>query len=123
MVWEKGQSGNPHGRPRNAVMDELKKAIKQVEKEQNCRLLVHMVRKAYTSDLVMVALMKKILPDLQQIDTEINPSGGQISLIIQYPNGKQISPKEHAELNNGNNDKAIDNQIANQNNPVIPPTG
>ena len=54
--WQKGESGNPEGRPRKPEIEELRKAIKKVQDEQDSTLLEHLVKRAYQSDQVLIAL-------------------------------------------------------------------
>lgn len=66
MPFVKGQSGNPAGRQKGGYsIDALFKAIKRQErKEDRDRFLDHLVIRAYKNDKVLVAVAKKILPDL-----------------------------------------------------------
>ena len=71
--WVKGVSGNPNGRPPTAKseLDRLRDAVKLVEKEQGITLYAHFVRQAFEDNTVLVALAKKLVPDLKQIDSSI----------------------------------------------------
>lgn len=65
----KGQSGNPKGRPKNtSISEELRAAIKRVEAERGVSLFEHFVRRAYRSDAVLVAIMRKLVPDLKAME-------------------------------------------------------
>jgi hypothetical protein len=73
VPFKKGQSGNTKGRPKKglAAMDDLTRAIARCEKkEERLPLMEHYVDRAYNNDGLLIALMKKILPDLKQ--TEID---------------------------------------------------
>jgi len=67
-----GHTNNPNGRPRagSAFLDQLKEALKKVEKEKGKTLMRHMVERAFLEDTVMVALAKKLLPDLKEVDNK-----------------------------------------------------
>lgn len=70
--FKKGQTGNPKGRPRKGetAMDDLNRAIKKVEKEKRKDIYEHFLERAFENDAVLLALLKKKLPDLKQ--TELN---------------------------------------------------
>lgn len=85
MPFVKGQSGNPDGRPKKPEIEELRKAIKVVEKTKRKKLLRHFVERAYTNDKVLVALMKKILADVKFEERNLNiggQEGNPIGLIM-----------------------------------------
>lgn len=73
MPFQKGNTirGNTKGRPRKPEIEELRKAIEQVQKEKGEKLLTHFVRRAYVNDEVLKALAKKIVPDLTSISGEV----------------------------------------------------
>lgn len=71
--YKPGESGNPAGRPKGSTnrysIKNLMDAIAVVEKKEGKQLLQEFVGKAYEDKTVMIALMKKLLPDLKSIDT------------------------------------------------------
>ena len=86
MGMPKGRTGNPHGRPPagRAFIDQLNKALAKVEKEKKISLIEHAVRRAYVDDIVLNALLKKILPD--KIDNGEMFKGANIVLIRSNEN-------------------------------------
>lgn len=72
MPFKKGKSGNPKGRPRkgNSALEALEKAIKTVEKRKKKKLFALFVEKAYEDEKVLIALIKKVLPDLRHYEHE-----------------------------------------------------
>ncbi len=61
-------------------VDELKKAIEEVEKGEKTTLLKHFIGKAYTSEQVLIALIKKLVPDISI--TELSNSGSPINVFV-----------------------------------------
>jgi hypothetical protein len=50
------------------TLAELKEVIKTVEKQKKKLLLAQFVERAYEEDKVLIALMKKVVPDTQQVE-------------------------------------------------------
>ena len=71
MGLRKGQTNNPNGRPKKPEIEALRKAVKAVEKERGISLLKHFVEQAIDDKTVLVALMKKFLPDMKSQDINI----------------------------------------------------
>ncbi len=73
MVWKPGESGNPAGRGKGvkSELEKLREAVKQVEEKKGIRLYEHFVKKAFEDNSVLIALCKKLVPDLKQIDGSI----------------------------------------------------
>lgn len=61
--FQKGNPGGP-GRPKGSgYMSELKQAIKEVGVEKKKPFFKRVVERAYTSDSVMIAVLRKFVPD------------------------------------------------------------
>jgi len=60
--------GRPKGSKNKYSIKELMEAIKEVEVEKGESLLSTFVKKGYEDKTVMIALMKKLLPDLKSIE-------------------------------------------------------
>lgn len=81
----KGQSGNPAGAPKgwNKQRDLLFQALHEVEKEKKKTLMRHACEKAFVSEKVLIALLKKILPDMTHIEGDAGLSLTDIMALIQ----------------------------------------
>lgn len=65
----KGQSGNPAGRPKGTMQRTIMfKALEKVEKAQGLTIFEHAWKMAYTDTKVLVAMLKKIVPDMAYIE-------------------------------------------------------
>jgi len=63
---------NRNGRPKQPEIQELRDALDAAKKDKNKSILEHFVERAYTDDGVLVALVKKMLPDKNHLEAEIN---------------------------------------------------
>ena len=83
MAWKKGQSGNPAGRKKGSPnkRDALLDAIRQVQLKKGKKLLVHAVEQAYGDKTVLIALLKKIVPDMKELDVEVSGVIGLTQLL------------------------------------------
>jgi hypothetical protein len=72
--FTKGNPGKPKGAKSVFTIEILQEAVRTVEKEKRKSLFEHFVRQAFKDKQVLVALMKKFIPDRKQ--TEIEPGEG-----------------------------------------------
>jgi len=70
MPFKPGQSGNLNGRPRVPEIELFRKALAEVEATKKTTLLNHAVERAFKDDGVLIALLKKMLPD--KLETKID---------------------------------------------------
>ena len=93
--WKSGQTGNPRGRPKGKTpFEELKDAIKIVEKERRTKLYQHFVNTAFEDNTVLVALMRKLAPDMKQIESDVKfraEDAGVIVIPADKPEGSPVS--------------------------------
>ena len=84
--FKKGVSGNPAGKPKGALSEKtlLIKAIAKVEKKEKISLYEHFVKRALVSDMVLVALFKKLISD--KAGLELPNEGDSITLIYEPAN-------------------------------------
>lgn len=76
MAWKPGESGNPDGRPKGShnlvTQQEMMTALRNVEKKRKINLLERFFERALKSDAVLVAVMKKLVPDLKALDMRLD---------------------------------------------------
>ena len=74
MTWVKGQSGNMKGRPPAPEAEELRNALKKAKRKFGISLIDHCVQKAYENPKMAATILRKILPDLQHVEGQIDAS-------------------------------------------------
>lgn len=90
-MFKKGQINNPHGRPKAPEVEELRIALKAAKEKNNKSLIDHFVERAYSNDKVLVAVMKKLIPDIT-LSELTGPDGKPlIPPVVKYLG---IAPKE-----------------------------
>lgn len=80
--FTKGNPGKPKGATSHFTIAVLEDAIREVEKEKKKNLFKHFVKRALDDDGVLVALMRKLVPDLKQ--TTLEPGAGIEDLVRIY---------------------------------------
>ncbi len=69
--FKKGQSGNPAGRPKGTKERDLMMAAKaEVEAEKKKSIYKHAFEMAFEDKTVLIALLKKLVPDMAYIESE-----------------------------------------------------
>lgn len=76
MAWKRGESGNPKGRNKGTknlvTQQEFIQALRNVEKKRKINVLERFFERALKSDAVLVAVMKKLVPDLKALDMRLD---------------------------------------------------
>ena len=91
--WKKGESGNPAGRPKNSDAEELRIALdaaKHLEGDQS--LLESVCRRAYRSDALAIAILRKLLPDKTKSEVDENKT-----INIEIVNFAEIEDEEECQ--------------------------
>ena len=86
--WKPGVSGNPNGRPKGSrnvfSLTELKEAIAKVEKDKKKSFLEYAVERAYEEDKVLIALLSRLLPQVQEESDEEETAGHEIEFSVPH---------------------------------------
>jgi hypothetical protein len=63
------ESINCKGRPRRPEVEIFKEALQKLKEENGVDILEHAVMRSYKNDAVLIALMRKMVPDLSEVDS------------------------------------------------------
>jgi hypothetical protein len=61
--WKVGETGNPNGRPRKPEVELLREALETAKTKHGKHLIEHAIELAYKDNNVLIAILRKILPD------------------------------------------------------------
>lgn len=70
--WQKGQSGNPGGMKKGEFRRLLEKAIASSDAKEKLSLAEYTLKRARKSDMVLVALLRKLVPDLKHVEGKVD---------------------------------------------------
>ena len=89
MPFKSGKdwNGNAKGRPQAPEVKELRDAIRKVQKTKNKKLLEHFVEQAFEDKQVLIATIKKLVPDLSANDIIVEDN--TIRIVIDKPSKKK----------------------------------
>ena len=89
MPFQKGnQLGRAAtGRPRKPEIEMLRQAAAEVEAEEKVSLYKHAIKQAYKDNGVLIAIIKKFVPDITKSDIDVHVPKG---ITINFSDGKKI---------------------------------
>ncbi|NIP28941.1 MAG: hypothetical protein GWN55_04420 [Phycisphaerae bacterium] len=99
MGWKKGQSGNPSGRKRTQWRKLFDAAIEADAKKHGQSIFEYAIEQARKEPALLVAILRKCLPDLKAVDTNIQMES-PFRLVIHLPQtqeSKQITSSEKSK--------------------------
>jgi hypothetical protein len=112
QLYKPGISGNPAGRPKGSpnYTTVLEQAIKDYEAETGKNLLKRYIERAFTSDRVLVSIIKKLIPDKQQLELEVE----QQDIYRPYANltGEELIAKMEEIIKDAKNKKDHEAEVA-----------
>jgi hypothetical protein len=100
MGWPKGQSGNPSGRKRTQWRKHFDAAIAADTEKHKQSIFEYAVEQARKDHTVLVAILRKCLPDLKVVDAQIemeSPFRLVITLPPLEPKPKQVKSCEKSK--------------------------
>lgn len=87
----------------------LERAIERVEKRHDCRLIEHIIERAYKDDKVLMKLVDKFVPNLTIAERDIKPI--QIAIKNYYASPDVLPKKEKMKQFDKNNGTIIEGKI------------
>ncbi len=85
--FQKGVSGNPAGGRPGKWRNELEEAIEIVQTRKRKKFMIHAIEQAYIDTKVLVAVLKKLLPDLKIEEIDLN-AGENLKSFIDWLTGR-----------------------------------
>lgn len=89
MGWKKGQSGNPSGRKRTQWRKHFDAAIAADTEKHKQSIFEYAIEQARKDHTVLVAILRKCLPDLKAVDTQIQMES-PFKLVITLPSAEKL---------------------------------
>lgn len=81
--WKPGQCPNPRGRPKGTKeRDYMLEAKLEVEKEKKKSIYRHAFERAFEDDRVLIAMLKKLVPDMAYIESDTVQSLADIFALV-----------------------------------------
>lgn len=94
--FKAGYTGNPFGRPKVPIYEAFGQAIRDAERKHKRSVFRHFIEKGFQDNRVLISVMKKILPDLQHVDSEViaqlGLSGG-VGINLSYLSDEELNAK------------------------------
>lgn len=62
-------------KPESPYVNQLHEAMLRVEKQTGARIFDHLIERAFKSDTVLINVVKKLVPDLKQVEGTVSLDG------------------------------------------------